>query len=308
MKDRIDPQAPLTAEIQRIVTDELTRATADLETARSQPERGFHQTRKRLKKLRALYRLLRSADRPFWNAENIRLRDVARGLAGAREAAALIETMDRLTQANSRESGSGGLTPIREALVRHHDRIVRNRSGQDGFIDEAIRAIEEGRRSVEACALPHDPQAAADILADGAASALRRALRALELARKHGREDDFHELRKAVKDHWTHLTLLASFWPKPVKSRRKQVGSLGDCLGELNDLFVLRELIDRRDECLGADGDLQLLQRLLRRSEKKLRKKCLDEAEKLFDVRPAKLGRRLADHYREGAGETPRLH
>jgi len=308
VSERIDPHAALTAEIQRIVTDELTRATADLETARSQPERGFHETRKRLKKLRALFRLVRSADRPFWNAENIRLRDVARGLAGAREAAALVETVDRLARANPRESGSGGLAPIREALVRNHDRIVRDRTGQDSLVEEAIRAIEDGRCSVEACVLPHDPQAAADILADGAASALRRASRALEQARKHGREDDFHELRKGVKDHWTHLTLLASFWPTPVKSRRKQVGSLGDRLGELNDLFVLQELIDRRDESLGVDGDVQLLQRLLRRSEKKLRKKCLDEAEKLLDLRPAKLGRRLADHYREDAGEAPRLH
>lgn len=306
--DRIDPHAPLAAEIRRIAGDEIAKATANLETARSQPESGFHETRKRLKKLRALYRLVRSADEPFWRAENIRLRDVARGLAGPREAAALVETVDRLAKAYSRETSGGRLAPIRAALVRRHDRIVEDRTGPEGLVDEAIRAVTEGLRAVESCSLPDDPQAAADILADGAAGAIRRASRALDQARKHGREDDFHELRKAVKDHSAHLALLASFWPKPVRSRRKQVGALGDRLGELNDLFVLRELIERQDESLGVNGDIRLLQRLLKRGEKNLRKQCLREAERLFDLRPAKLGRRLADHYREDAGETPRLH
>lgn len=307
MRDRIDPHATLAAEVRRIVGDEIAKATADLERARIKPESGFHQARKRLKKLRALFRLVRSADEPFWRAENVRLRDIARNLAGAREAAALVETVDRLAKAYPREISGGRLGPIRAALVRRHDRIAEDKNGLDGLIDEAIQAIAEGRRAVEGCVLPEDTQAAADILADGAAAAIRRGLRSLDQTRKHGREDDFHELRKAVKDHSAHLAVLASFWPKPVRSRRKQVGELGDLLGELNDLFVLRELIDRQDESLGVNGDVRLLQRLLKRSEKKLRKQCLREAERLFDVRPAKLGRRLADHYRDDAGETPRI-
>lgn len=302
MKDRIDPHKSLAGEIRRIVADEIARATADLETARTKPEKGFHETRKRLKKLRALFRLVRSADRAFWSAENIRLRDVARDLAGAREAAALVETVDRLAKEYPREAVGGGLTPIRAALVLRHDRIVAVRTGLDNLIDAAIQAIDESHRAVEGCVMPDDPQAAADILADGAAQALRRATRALELAQEHGREEDFHELRKAVKDHWTHLSTLASFWPKPVKSRRKEIADLAEGLGELNDLFALQTLIDQQDESLGVNGDIRLLNRLLKRSQKKLRKQCLKEAARLFDMRPAKLGRELAGHYRNDAG------
>ncbi len=140
MKDRIDPHKSLAGEIRRIVADEISRATADLETARTKPEKGFHETRKRLKKLRALFRLVRSADRAFWSAENIRLRDVARDLAGAREAAALVETVDRLAKEYPKETNGGGLAPIRAALVRRHDRIVAGRTGLDTLIDAAIQA------------------------------------------------------------------------------------------------------------------------------------------------------------------------
>lgn len=301
MKDRIDPHKSLAGEIRRIVADEISRATADLETARTKPEKGFHETRKRLKKLRALFRLVRSADRAFWSAENIRLRDVARDLAGAREAAALVETVDRLAKEYPKETNGGGLAPIKAALVRRHDRIVAGRTGLDTLIDAAIQAIDDGRRAIEGCAMPDDPEAAADILADGAAKAVKRATRALELAKDHGREEDFHELRKAVKDHWTHLSTLASFWPKPVKSRRKDIADLGQSLGDLNDLFVLQQLIDQQDESLGVNGDVRLLNRVLKRSQKKLRKQCLKEAARLFDMRPAKLGRELAGQYRNDA-------
>lgn len=301
MKDRIDPQAALATEIRRIVADQVTMATADLASARTDPERGFHETRKRLKGLRALYRLVRPADPAFWRAENIRLRDVARDLAGAREAAALVETVDRLAKAYPKQVSDGGLDPIRAALVRRHDRIVEDRSGLDGLIDDATQALDEGRHAVGASALPDDPLTAADVLAEGAASAMKRASRALEDARKHGRENDFHELRKAVKDHWTHLALLASFWPKSVKSRRKKVDSLGEELGELNDLFVLQALIDKQDDSLGVNGDVDLLSRLVKRSQKKLRKRCLAKAERLFDLRPAKVERKLVDRYREEA-------
>ena len=68
--------------------------------------------------------------------------------------------------------------------------------------------------------------------------------------RKRGEPDDFHDLRKAVKAHAMHLSLLKKFWPSPVKPRRKAVDALGEKLGELHDIFVLRALL--RDEAQTA--------------------------------------------------------
>ncbi|TIV98666.1 MAG: CHAD domain-containing protein, partial [Mesorhizobium sp.] len=54
MSFRIDPRLPLTGEVRRILTDEIGRALAHLETARDKPEQGLHKCRKRLKSIRAL--------------------------------------------------------------------------------------------------------------------------------------------------------------------------------------------------------------------------------------------------------------
>src|SRR6187549_3491778 len=96
MSYRIDPRLPLTSEVQRIAAEEIGEALLYLAAARDNPDKAMHECRKRLKSVRALLRLVRSGDEAFVKAENIRYREVSAKLAGPREAAALIETLDRV--------------------------------------------------------------------------------------------------------------------------------------------------------------------------------------------------------------------
>ena len=82
-----------------------------------------------------------------------------------------------------------------------------------------------------------------------ARATLRRARKALDKASSRGEADDFHDLRKAAKTHSMHLSLLGRLWPTPIKARRKAVDKLGEHLGELHDVFVMRALLD-------AEGDV----------------------------------------------------
>ncbi|WP_292090159.1 CHAD domain-containing protein, partial [Mesorhizobium sp.] len=82
-------------------------------------------------------------------------------------------------------------------------------------------------------------------------SALRRAKKALDKASSRGEADDFHDLRKACKTHSMHLSLLGRLWPAPIKARRKAVDKLGERLGELHDVFVMRALLVAAGEPLG---------------------------------------------------------
>ncbi|TIV88258.1 MAG: CHAD domain-containing protein, partial [Mesorhizobium sp.] len=208
MSFRIDPRLPLTGEVRRILADEIGRAISHLETAREKPEQGLHKCRKRLKSVRALLRMVRSGDEPFCRTENECYKQVSALLAGPREATALIETVDRLADAFPEQSAGGGLDPVRERLV-----------------------------------LPDLPEQAADILADGARATLRRAKKALDKAEARGEDEDFHNLRKAAKTHSMHLSLLGRLWPTPIKARREAVDKLGEQLGELHDVFVMRALL-----------------------------------------------------------------
>jgi CHAD domain-containing protein len=302
MSYRIEPGLPVTAEVRRIATSEIEAALEALSASRTTPETGLHACRKRIKKLRALFRLVRAGDEAFCRAENIRYRDIARSLAGAREDTALIETVDRLAKSFPGQTRGGKLDAVRAALVARRDARAHERSDLEETINAAVYGCELGRLALADIALPDEPQAAADMLAEGARKTMRRARRALRAAGKRGRVEDFHDLRKAAKAHWLHVQLLHRFWPPPVRRRRKALDALGERLGELNDVFVLQGLIASEPGELGPEESLPLLLRLLKRSEKSLRKQCLRKASDLFGDAP-KAGK-IAGRYQAGASGT----
>lgn len=300
MSYRIDPHRPLTAEFRRIAQVQIGKIMEDLAAARTLPEVKLHDCRKRLKKFRGLLRLVRAANPHLCRAENVRYRDMARSLAGGREATALIETVDRLAKEFPEEGD--GLAGLRKALHMRRARLLHEAAGLDAEIAAALESCGQGREALAALSLPDEPEAAGDLLAGGAHHIMRRTAKALAAAGDHGREDTFHELRKGVKAHWMHLRLLHDFWPKPIRSRRKAVEELGERLGELQDLFVLRRILREEGTKLVSQEEIALAQSLLKRSEKRLRKQCLHEAERLFvDAPPRKVTRRLAKNYRAEA-------
>ncbi|RUU79888.1 CHAD domain-containing protein, partial [Mesorhizobium sp. M7A.T.Ca.TU.009.01.3.1] len=203
-----------------------------------------------------------------------------------------------------KESADDGLTAARDRLIaRQHE--LHEGSGLEAAIGAATAACEDGLKRVEALALPDQPEQAADVLAEGARVTLRRARKALDKARSRGAADDFHDLRKAAKTHGMHLSLLGRLWPTPIKARRKAVDELGERLGDLHDVLVMRALLEADDQPLGLPEDTKLLGKLLKRSEKQLKKSCLAEAAELFGDNPKRSTRKLARKARDDLAAPP---
>src|SRR5262250_3558709 len=79
-----------------------------------------HEVRKSLKKLRTLLRLVRpSLGRKTYRQENIALRDIARPLTGVRDAAILVEALDKTTKAHGPGSQKRSFGNVRKELIRH---------------------------------------------------------------------------------------------------------------------------------------------------------------------------------------------
>ena len=219
MSFRIDPRLPLTAEVRRIARDEIETMLRHLDAAEARPDKSVHACRKAIKRLRALLRLVRSGDRSFTDAENARYRDISASLAGPREAAALIETIDRLADAFPEQTAGGVLEPVRRKLRARRDGILADSDAMKAAIEAAASSCRAGLEQIDTLVLPSHPEQAADILADGARDAMRRARNALHRSRDRGDPDDFHDLRKAVKAHAMHLSLLDRLWPAPIRAK-----------------------------------------------------------------------------------------
>ena len=108
---------------------QLDLAIELLSTARNggPDEDAVHETRKALKRLRALVRLLEpELGAQAFARENAALRDAGRRLAGARDAEVMVGTLDALIAAPPAQAGA---PPRRAAAARAARRRARARGG-----------------------------------------------------------------------------------------------------------------------------------------------------------------------------------
>lgn len=294
---RIDPSRPLDAEIARILGETGGHVAGHLDDADGDHGRSLHEARKGIKKLRALLLLVRAADRPLMKEEGRRFRDAARLVAGPREATAAVETVDRFIAAFPDAVEPCRLAPIRDVLEARHARIA------DQALDEARgkaaamcrKALEELRRA--------DLSAAngGEVLARGFAKTLKHWDKALGRAKDRGDPEDFHELRKAVKAHWAQLGLLRDFGGSDLKKRRADVEQLGERLGEINDIHVMRAALADGSLGLPREIDVKPFDRLLKKHARTLSNAALPEAGRLLGDAPVKVEKRLRKKFAEAA-------
>ncbi|MGE0502771.1 MAG: CHAD domain-containing protein [Rhizobiaceae bacterium] len=306
MSARLAPGEPLEAAARRLLAEEIAPIGEALDLARTEPSEGVHEARRRFKRIRAVLGLLRAANEDFFIVENARYRDLSRTLAPAREAAALVETLDRL--AEDEPEAAEALSGLREQLT------ARRPKGGDArlvvALDNARAWCDAGAVAASRFSPALDAPGDADVVAAGVARPLRRASRALARLRRHATAEDFHDMRKAVKAHAAHVSVLADLWPGGAKERRKHAGRLSDRLGELNDVHVLRHLVMTRSEPPGGLAGAAWLTKLLARAEKANAREALAIARKLFDQKPRIVGASLADAVRAAsrrADEADRL-
>lgn len=295
---RITPGRPLAAEAQRLFANELDAIADALLLARENRDAGLHEARKSIKKARALLKLLHTADPDFHSAEDVRLRDLARSLAHARDAAALVEAVDRLALA--RPGHAVPLAALKSRLGRRRDDHVIDDAALRTLIDEGLRRSAQMRRDMDRWALPGNAQSAAGVLADGVRRNWKHARRALRNAGRRAADEDFHDLRKAVKAHWTQLGLLDDLWPRKVGKARARFEALGERLGEHNDLAALLQLLRSREVELGRD-QRRALTKLAAREKARLARSTLKTARRLLQERPRKLRSAFVEHLQVSA-------
>lgn len=304
MTARLDPSQPFCAEIRRIVSHETSNAVAALETARSDPGKGFHACRKAIKRLRALWRLIRSGDEPYCRAQDARLRQTARLLAGPREATALVETAERLAKAADGETEARAVAVLHAALESRRSILLETGLHVGLIIAEATAAFS--RLDFTAMRLPDAFEDAAEVLKAGTRKSMRRATRALKAVRETGEAEAFHDLRKAVKALDMQSRLLKPVWPDMGKRERKAVDAFGERLGELNDLHVMDVLLLAEGSDLVGEEASVLLRGLIAVGALKGKRRCLRDAGKLLERRPAPVARKIANRYSQRAEKALR--
>lgn len=295
MSFRIDPAAPLDAETRRIAEEQIGKAVAELSAPQDDADRheAIHDVRKRMKKLRALFRLVRSGDEDFFKVENARFRDAARALSAARDRTALIEALDSLREhapaSLSAASVADAFGPLRQQLEATRRDALAAEGDLDRLIAGTVEALQESNAALGK--LRFRPRRSAAIVSAGYAATHREALKALRRAQKSGNAEDLHLMRKHVKYLSFHLALLAPLWPDAFAPMRLAASAVADDLGRDHDFAVLRGELDPERHAL--------VLALMDRRQAELQGRGLAASRRLLAEKPAAVAARISRLYRD---------
>jgi CHAD domain-containing protein len=304
------PGEPLSEGLRRIALGQLDLAIELLagegrSDGRAPDERAIHETRKALKRLRALLRLLRHELGEWRFAREYEiLRDAARRLASARDAEVMVDTLDALLQRSpAKLARHHAMIELRELLVAERAVATRRTLGDRATRAEVLSELAGLRERVKLWSL-HERPAIAGVETD-----LRRIYR--QGRRRHrragrassgrgaGGTQALHQWRKRVKDLRYALEVLdvEGRSSKRVAKPARRANGLGELLGEEHDLALLAALLPAPGRApfkgkRGKQARRTLLKQIARRRAR-LRGRALREGERLYRRKPKQFAQRV---------------
>ncbi|MEQ1406575.1 CHAD domain-containing protein [Neorhizobium sp. Rsf11] len=305
MAYRLRPDKPFTAEFRSVAESQLLKAIRLMEDQPDGPHEAVHDARKRFKRVRSLYRLIQPDAKEFRRRENARIRDMARTLAGVRDATALVETVDYLASLADSAEELAALAFASKTLTERRDRIAAEEHDLPAKMEAAVATCHEAIGAIEELELSDDPHKTAKRLAKAWRKQRLRAHGALAACAKHGDAEAYHELRKCGQIYWMHISLLGEIWPSAMLAKQRQAKDLVDLLGHEHDLSVLTGLVNESPELFGNGDTLALMLGAIIARQQALRHEALGKAEDVF-ADSAETESSLIAILWEKAADTPR--
>jgi CHAD domain-containing protein len=297
MSYRLDPAMPMSEAVRRVAFAELEIAHGALATP---PERhsGVHSARKCLKRLRSLLLLARPGmPEPVFLTLTDRLARIARGLAAARDAAALSDAIDKLERETGAGPGLGPLQSLRAWLQKRRHAAEQNL--ERSAASDAMRGLLEIRPAFAGLAVyPDDFRS----LSKGLRQCYRGTHQAFRHAFSSERDEDLHEWRKGVQHHWRQMQLLAPCWPSELSARAEAARALSQVLGDDHDISLLMRLVSTPTMMFGTPDETAAFLKRCRRRHKALRKEARTQGARLFAERARPFAERIETYWRIAAG------
>jgi CHAD domain-containing protein len=241
---------------------------------------AVHETRKDLKKTRAVLRLVRDRiGEETYRRENTRLRDAGRSLAGSRDAEAKVETIASLTERFGGELPEG-FAGLRTRLEEERGALLSAAAGRAAIADWSY--AESGWK----------------LLAPGLKRSYKRGRDRFHDVLREPSPENVHEWRKRVKDLWYHLRLLRESSPEVLRERSDQAHELSDLLGGHHDLTVLAQDLEDRPDLAGGGREAAAIVALIEKRQDELLEAAVPLGERLYADRPKAFVDRLGAYWR----------
>lgn len=277
--------------INRILTQEVKTALDTLQQPEPQTGESIHSIRKRIKKIRALFRLVRrELKQKDFQRQNHYYRAIGHLLAPLRDATVMIKTLDKLRDAQPAQVSDQVFARLYQALLKQQDQAASTFFNDPTQIGLVVTAFEQASQRVAGFAKLHKGFKA---MAPNLKAIYRRARKQLKVALNEPGIEQLHELRKDIKTLWYHTRLLQPIWPGVFKAYEQEMGRLGELLGDDHDFGVLAQAIESDQFLLRTKPTKEVLLMGLQQQRAGLQAQIYPLANRLLAEKPGEFVRRF---------------
>jgi CHAD domain-containing protein len=285
----------ISTEVRRIILRQLEVATSRLASVGDAPSDGtVHDARRRLKRIRAVVRLVRPAAGSVGRRVDRDLRAISDLLAPVADGQSIIETFDHLAREYRASLAARTVAAIRTGLITRSRRIDARVEAMH-VLGRARHVLRADHRRVERW---HVPEVGFRDIAPGLRRSVRLARRAMVEAYIHQTAAHYHRWRRRVKDHWFQVRLLEERCGNHLLAYQRRLERLDGMLGEYHDLVLLREVLVTRD--LVSRPETAQCLRIIRSRQRVLRRHLQILGAHLYRERPRRFVRRVKRLWRAG--------
>lgn len=282
--------------IKRIATEQIDKAIADLSVKdETSVDEAVHQARKRLKKTRAVVRLVRDRlGKKVYKQENARYRDIGRKLANLRDAKVQIVTLDNLTAHFGNTVGEEAFTDIRRELQvdyrREYQRVLNK-----GIIISVKNELKDAKTQINNWKIKSSGWKAID---KSLKRVYKRGDKGLDTAMSEPTPENLHDWRKRVKYLRYHLSILRPIWSEMMEEWIDRTHDLSDYLGEDHDLAVLQEFVSNQPKRFDRQNTLESLNALIDRRRQQLQLQAIFIGKRIYAEKDKRFVIRLNNYWK----------
>ena len=301
---RLDREDPVES-VRRVAQGRVDSAVKSLRQGATRDRAtAVHTARKDMKKMRSVLRLVRDElGKDTYREENRRYRDAARLLSAARDSEVLAGTLGSVLEEYP-ENGPSVEGLVSDLARRRAMASAEGESSIEDTLGEAADRIDAGGRKIADWPLGSSGWQLFEPGLKRCYAAGRKDLSRVEKQLRKDRRPEsevMHDFRKRVKDLWYATRLLREAWPAGLEGPEEESSRLADLLGDYNDLSVLLDEIEARQDAEGdavdEREDLSVLVETIEARQDGLLDECLPIARRLYAEDPVAFTARLGAYW-----------
>lgn len=292
MSYQLDKDLDLNKNISNIVAEELQGCFTALDTL--DIHEAIHDIRKRLKKIRALARIVRDelGDEKY-NEINIFFRDLGREISDFRDLTAHLETIALLNERYGKHIYVNFFSTIHKQIEKERDTMEKELRESNFFSEHLVDKLKQAQKELLTWPVHNND---IQIILPSIKRVYKRGKKALEKSYKNPTKENFHEWRKRVKYLWYQTLLLQDTWPQFFETLELELHELADFLGNDHDLMVFQLKVNSVDIDIKDPQQLELMNAIINQYSKTLRDNAKTKGELIYAESPADFTKRIGSY------------